>query len=513
MDWYNNPDFSHGFLVAPFAAFLLWDKRKVLRNTPTQQTWSGIWLVVAAIFVLFLGVYGAELFLSRISLVMLLGGVVWTLFGRAVLREVRFAILVLLLAIPIPAVIFNQITFPLQLFASRMASAILPIFGVPVLRDGNVIQLPAMQLEVAEACSGIRSLMSLFAVAIFYGYFLERSTWRRVVLALAALPIAVFANAAQDRRHRPLRPVLEPRQGRRLLPRVLRLADVPRLADLPLYRAHPDASQIPTSKIPASRGQPMTSPRFWAVFLLLLAALTTLHLRESVDRVPPSEALSLLPQTIDNLTSQDVPITQDTLAVLGDGRFLNRLYTNPAPTGQLFTPPVSLFIGYFPTQRTGQSIHSPQNCLPGAGWTFASSQDHLPRAPRAQELRSRRVPHHQRLRQAGRPLLVPRSRPQHRQRLQSQGLHDARRHPLQPHRRSPRPPRHPAPAQRIRSHRSGPRHQVCRSPRTHAAPFHPQLARATHDPPKWRLDCSKVLTEVQAVRHRRPIARGNAPSL
>ena len=196
-DWYTNPDFSHGFLVAPFAIFLLWDKRKVLRETPIQQTWSGIWLLLAAIFVLFMGIYGAELFLSRLSLVMLLAGIVWTLCGRAMLREVRFAVLVLLLAIPIPAVLFNQITFPLQLLASRMASSILPLFGVPVLRDGNIIQLPSMQLEVAEACSGIRSLMSLFAVAIFYGYFLERSTGRRVVLALAAIPIAVFANAAR----------------------------------------------------------------------------------------------------------------------------------------------------------------------------------------------------------------------------------------------------------------------------------------------------------------------------
>ena len=197
LDWYENPDFSHGFLVVPFALYVLWEKRNVLRDTPIRQTWSGLWLVVAAIFMLFMGIYGAELFLSRISLVMLLGGVVWTLCGRAMLREVRFAILVLLLAIPIPAVVFNQITFPLQLLASRMASSLLPLFGVPVLRDGNVIQLPAMQLEVAEACSGIRSLMSLFAVAVFYGYFLERNTWRRVILALASIPIAVFANSAR----------------------------------------------------------------------------------------------------------------------------------------------------------------------------------------------------------------------------------------------------------------------------------------------------------------------------
>jgi EpsI family protein len=117
----------------------------------------------------------------------------------------------------------------------------------------------------------------------------------------------------------------------------------------------------------------MKSPRFWVVLVLLLAAFTTLHLRASVDRVPPSEPLNLLPQTIDQWSSQDIPISQETLAVLGDGRFLNRMYTDVRPTGQLVAPPVSLFIGYFPTQRTGQSIHSPQNCLPGAGWTFASS--------------------------------------------------------------------------------------------------------------------------------------------
>ena len=197
MDWYDNPDFSHGFLVVPFALFVAWEKRKVLRDTPIRQTWSGIWLLLAAIFVLFMGVYGAELFLSRLSLVMLIAAIVWTLCGRAMLRELRFPILVLLLAIPIPAVIFNQITFPLQLLASRMASVLLPLFGVPVLRDGNIIRLASMQLEVAEACSGIRSLMSLFAVAIFYGYFLERSTARRVVLALASIPIAVFANSAR----------------------------------------------------------------------------------------------------------------------------------------------------------------------------------------------------------------------------------------------------------------------------------------------------------------------------
>jgi exosortase len=113
------------------------------------------------------------------------------------LGRVKFALFVIVLAIPLPTIVFNQITFPLQLLASRLASDLLPLAGVPVLRDGNIIQLPAMPLEVAEACSGIRSLMSLFTVAVIYGYFLERATWRRVVLALSSIPIAVTANVAR----------------------------------------------------------------------------------------------------------------------------------------------------------------------------------------------------------------------------------------------------------------------------------------------------------------------------
>jgi len=111
--------------------------------------------------------------------------------------SLRFPLLVLVLAIPFPAILFNQITFPLQLLASRIASDILPLLGVPTLHEGNVIELPVMKLEVAEACSGIRSLMSLFTLAVFYGYFLERTNRRRVLLALASIPIAVAANVAR----------------------------------------------------------------------------------------------------------------------------------------------------------------------------------------------------------------------------------------------------------------------------------------------------------------------------
>jgi exosortase len=196
-DWLNIPDQGYGLLIPFFVLFLIWDKRGVLRSTPLRPSWAGMSLVLPGLFILLVGVFGADLFLSRISFVILVVGLIWTLLGKPMLGESKFMLFVFLLAIPLPTLVMNQITFPLQIMASRLASNLLPLANVPVLREGNVIQLPAMQLEVAEACSGIRSLMSLFTVAVIYGYFLERSIARRVILTLAAIPIAVAANAAR----------------------------------------------------------------------------------------------------------------------------------------------------------------------------------------------------------------------------------------------------------------------------------------------------------------------------
>jgi len=196
-DWWTIPDFSHGFLVPFFAAFLIWEKRQTLLNIPLAPVWSGIAVIALGLVVLLLGVYGSELFLSRFSLLILLAGLTLSFGGWQLLKELRFALLVFLLAIPLPAIIFNQLTFPLQILASKLASDLLPFFGVPVLREGNIIQLPLMKLEVAEACSGIRSLMSLFTLAVFYGYFMEKSNLRRVVIVLASIPIAIAANAVR----------------------------------------------------------------------------------------------------------------------------------------------------------------------------------------------------------------------------------------------------------------------------------------------------------------------------
>ena len=193
--WSHDPNFSHGFFVPAFSAYVLWQGRARLARLPHDPAWSGLWLIVPGLFCLVVGTLGAEIFLARLSLILVLGGLVVLFLGWGFLRAVAFPWLFLLLMIPLPALLFNQITFPLQILASRIAATLLPLAGVPVLREGNVIRLPEMALEVAEACSGIRSLMSLVTLAVMYGYLLERRWILRWLLALAAIPIAVTANS------------------------------------------------------------------------------------------------------------------------------------------------------------------------------------------------------------------------------------------------------------------------------------------------------------------------------
>lgn len=195
--WASDDNYSHGFFVVPLALFFAWERRAALANAPRRPSGAGLVLLVASLALLVAGYLGAELFLTRVSLVGVLAGITLFVWGRDQFRILAFPIAFLLLMIPLPAIIFNQIAFPLQLLASRTGEVVLALAGIPVLREGNVLQLPTRSLEVAEACSGIRSLVSLLMLGVVLGYFTERRTGARIIIALAAIPIAIVANAAR----------------------------------------------------------------------------------------------------------------------------------------------------------------------------------------------------------------------------------------------------------------------------------------------------------------------------
>jgi exosortase len=197
LQWWEDPNFSHGFFVPAFCLFVVWRGRKKLFTTPHEPSCYGFLIIILALSMLVIGVLGAELFLARTSLLLLTAGLIISFAGWPMFRVVAFPWAFLFLMIPIPAIIFNQVTLPLQLLASKFAALALPAFGVPVLRQGNIIQLPVILLEIAEACSGIRSLLSLATFSIIYGYLMETRISIRVLLGLGSVPIAVAANSVR----------------------------------------------------------------------------------------------------------------------------------------------------------------------------------------------------------------------------------------------------------------------------------------------------------------------------
>lgn len=191
-DWLNDDNYSHGLLIVPLALYFAWERRQKFSQAQFAPSFWGMVLFVPAVIATVLNMHP---FVNRIAMLICLTGGILFLFGWSRLKTIAFPVLFLLLMIPIPAVIFNPITFPLQLLSSRFGEWSLAACQVPVLREGNIIQLANTSLEVAEACSGIRSLISLLTLAVVYGYFIESRIWVRVVLAIASVPVAIAANA------------------------------------------------------------------------------------------------------------------------------------------------------------------------------------------------------------------------------------------------------------------------------------------------------------------------------
>jgi len=195
--WATDDDMGHGFFVPAIAGYIAYQKLDGTAGVPAKPDFRAIFLLVWAALQAYLATLGAELFLARTAIVLTIIGSVWLLCGLRYLRIFAFPLGLLFLMIPIPAIIYNSITFPLQLFATRVAEMSLNVLGIPVMSSGNVLELADMKLNVVDACSGIRSLLSLTFLSLIYGYFFEKSARIRAVLFLSTLPIAILANAGR----------------------------------------------------------------------------------------------------------------------------------------------------------------------------------------------------------------------------------------------------------------------------------------------------------------------------
>lgn len=192
--WAQDDNYSHGFLVPIIAGYFLWQRWPDLKNRIVKPDGLGLAVVALALLQLIIAWLGTEYFTMRSSLIVLLAGLVLYLFGREVLKGVALPLGYLIFMVPIPYIIYDAVAFPLKLFITKTSVAFLQMMGVVVMREGNVIMLPTTTLEVADACSGIRSLMSLLALATAYAFMIQTSRLKRVILIVSAVPIAILTN-------------------------------------------------------------------------------------------------------------------------------------------------------------------------------------------------------------------------------------------------------------------------------------------------------------------------------
>jgi len=192
--WVDSEQMGHAFFVPIVAGYIVWLDRERILATPTKTCWPAMILVAWGFCQMLLGFLGADYFLARTAFLISLVGVIWTIAGTKVIRALAFPLFLLLFMIRIPQFLFQQLTFPLQNIASSLATEALNFIGIPVSRDGNVLELPGRTLGVVEACSGIRSMLSLSFLSLAYAYFFDKRVWMRPVLFLSTIPIAIFTN-------------------------------------------------------------------------------------------------------------------------------------------------------------------------------------------------------------------------------------------------------------------------------------------------------------------------------
>jgi exosortase D (VPLPA-CTERM-specific) len=327
---------------------------------------------------LVIGVLGIELFTKRLSLLILLAGLAVLFVGWRFFRAVLFPWALSFLMIPPPAIILQEATFPLQLLAARLATLMIEIVGVPVHREGNVLSLANGSLDVVQACSGIRSLLSLVTLAIIYGYLLEKRLWVRVVLAASAIPIAVFANGFRIFGTGMLVQYWDPEKAEGFfhtfqgwlifVVSLILLFTVHGLISL-IWRPSRALKSDPAPIVEVEKGSvPRSamadrSPRFLVVAPLLLATAVGLQILGENEIFPSRQPLSEFPFQIDTWSAQNDSLSAEELDILGHPEYVIRTYSDTTGHGN----DIDLFIAYYPTQKAGETPHTPAHCLPGNG--------------------------------------------------------------------------------------------------------------------------------------------------
>jgi exosortase D (VPLPA-CTERM-specific) len=376
----SDENYSFGLLLPLVSAYIIYLKLPQLRNIVWQRSWFGLFFIALSFLIYIMGDLVAIYYFPPISFIILIFGVLLLLGGWQVVSSLAFPIFLLFLMIPLPAMVVQQLTFHLQLLSSKLAASFLSALGYVLIRKGNVIDLGVRQLQIVDACSGLRYILSLFSLGMIYCYFYQRSLWKAAILLISLVPAAIIANALRIA----LMGIFPSLQEGFLhnfsgwLIFVICFVFLA-LINLTLDKQFPpgQASASPDSSVKAHPGKVLSPPSSKpATFYLLAALIVVLGLGPLAHRlalappVPLLQSFDKFPLQIDSFQGQRQYLDPDMAKVVGADDYFDAVYTsNPQQ-------PVSLWIAYFENQNKKESgrIHSPLICLPGGGWQILESK-------------------------------------------------------------------------------------------------------------------------------------------
>ena len=381
--WYNNEDYSYGFLIPLVAAYLIWEKKGQLKSIRVSSNWMGAPFFFFFLLVSIYGMLGSSPSAVRPAIPFMLLAIVLFCFGKSALKAVWFPLFFLVFMIPLPTVVQTGIGVPLKLLSTKLGAVLLHLFGVSVFVQGNVIDLGVTQLQVVDACSGLRYILPLLALGVLFAYFFEKTKWKQVALVIFTIPVSVITNGIRIG----ATGILAQKYGSGMAEGffhdfsgwvVFMFAFALLFGFMFLLKlfAKP-APEAPENRISEEGLESVRTRTFSLIPIVicscfLVAVAVAGYSVGALPKIALKGGFSNFPMTIGQSVGEREPIDPEIIALSGAEEAFSAVFRSVRSTD------ISLYIGYrgSPFGENNNFFHSPNICLPSSGWTTLNMVKH-----------------------------------------------------------------------------------------------------------------------------------------
>lgn len=389
--WWERGDYNYCYLVPFIVMYLTWEKRDALATLPSQSTWAGFYPLVWGLLLFWMGELGGEFYTLYLSSWLVLFGLLWTHLGWRKLKVILFPICFILTMFPPPNFVYFNLSLRLKLISSKLGVWILQAFGKTAYREGNVIDLGFTQLQVVDACNGLRYLFPLIVLSLLVSYLFKSAWWKKTIIIISAIPISIFVNGLRIASVGLLYPIWGPKVAEGffhdfsgwaifMVSFAALMGEMWLLNQLfPEVGGDQKGSVTDTGTGSRHENDPFStsaefswarmvrSPKFHIAFILLTVSAAVAQTVNFQEATPISRPLAEFPMRISGWRGEANAMEQKFIDRLDFSDYIMADYQDEAGRG------VNFYAAYYDSQRKGESIHTPKSCLPGGGWVFNES--------------------------------------------------------------------------------------------------------------------------------------------